>query len=72
MKKVTVKRNGMDLTIEAPEGKEMAIDQNALIQGILSIGEYGTSGIKLAAFKDWSEAIFDGEGHGYKYDEEVF
>jgi len=65
MKKITIKRGGDVLTITAPEGKEMAINEGHLAQGILSITEFGSSGIKVAAFADWAEVIFDAERHGY-------
>ena len=65
MKKLTVKRGSDTLEITAPEGKEMVINENQLIQGVLSIGEYGSSGIKIASFINWDEAIFDAEDHGY-------
>ena len=65
MKTIIVKRHGERLKIEAPEGKVMAINDASLAQGILSIGEYGPSGVKIAAFADWSEVIFDCEEHGY-------
>lgn len=75
MKKIKIIRGGVggiEMTIEAPEDKEMVIDQNSLANGILSIGEYGTSGIKVAAFREWSEAIFDCEDKGYKITSENF
>jgi len=65
MKKLTITRNGEKLRIEAPEGKSMAIDQQALINGVVAVGEYGPSGIKIAAFSDWTEVIFDCEDAGY-------
>lgn len=67
MKIVKISRKGgIEVTIEAPADKDMVVDQSALHQGILSIGEYGTSGYKIAAFKDWDEAWFGAEAHGYK------
>ena len=65
MKRITIVRQGERLTITAPEGKSMAINEGVLAHGILSVGEYGPSGIKIAAFSDWNEAIFDAEDHGY-------
>ena len=70
MNKIIVVRQGQALTIRAPEGKAMAIDQGHLAHGILSINEYGPSGIKVAAFSDWNEVIFDCEGQGYTLTEE--
>lgn len=72
MKKLTVKRHGTPITIEAPEGKEMTINDSHLGQGILTIGEYGQSGIKVASFHTWDEVIFDAEDHGYTITDEVF
>lgn len=64
MKMITVMRpNYGAVTIEAPEGKEMVYDQSLLAAGILSLGEYGPSGTKIAAFHDWDEAIFHAEGY---------
>jgi hypothetical protein len=65
MRKMTITRNGEKLQIEAPEGKSMTIDQQALINGVVAVGEYGPSGIKIAAFSDWTEVIFDCEDAGY-------
>lgn len=66
MKTITVIRHGKSVTINAPADKEMVVDQSALHQRVLSIGEYGTSGIKIAAFTDWDEAWFGSEAAGYK------
>ena len=64
MKKVIVTTHGgEEITIEAPEDKEMAIDQSLLQHGVLALGEYGTSGIKIAAFRDWRIADFGAEGY---------
>ena len=65
IKRISVTRRGEVLTISAPEGKAMAINDGILQHGILSISEFGPSGIKIAAFADWSEVIFDAEDHGY-------
>ncbi len=65
MKRITVTRHGEALTITAPADKDMTIDGGLLQHGVLSIGEYGPSGIKIATFMDWTEAIFDAEDHGY-------
>ena len=65
MKRISIRRQGEVMTISAPEGKAMAIDAGHLAHGILSVGEYGSGGIKIAAFSDWSEAIFDAEDAGY-------
>lgn len=67
MKTITVMRPSYGaITIEAPEGKEMVYDQNLLAAGILSLGEYGPSGTKIAAFHEWDEAIFHSEGYKLK------
>lgn len=67
MKTATIHSTGGvdDIRIVAPEGKEMAFDNGLLQHGILSIGEYGASGQKIAAFKDWAYVTFDAEGAGY-------
>lgn len=52
--------------IEAPEDKSMVFDAGLLQHGVLSIGEYGQSGQKIAAFNQWAYAIFDAGGAGYK------
>lgn len=70
MKKVTIKRGCEKLSITAPDDKEMAVNEGHLAQGILTIGEYGPSGIKVASFINWDEAIFDSEDHGYIIKEE--
>jgi len=68
MKTVIVTSNvGEELQIKAPADKTMAIDTGLLASGILSIGEYGTSGIKIAAFKDWSSARFVDDDAGYTF-----
>ena len=68
--KVTVCRNTGDahatVCIEAPDGVGIVFDPGMLQQGILMLGEFGPSGVKIAAFKDWDEAWFDAENHGYK------
>lgn len=70
MKKVTVtKTNGDVLLIEGPEDKEMVFDPVALQHGVLVIGEYGASGTKVAAFKDWSSAFFLNGDEGYTLSE---
>lgn len=67
MKRLTVIRPvGPAITIEAPKDKEMVIDQSALHDGVLVVGEYGPSGVKIAAFHTWDYATFDAEDHGYK------
>jgi hypothetical protein len=70
MKKVTIVRQGQALTITAPEGKVMSVNEGHLAHGILSIGEFGASGVKIACFSDWSEVIFDSEDHGYTINED--
>jgi hypothetical protein len=65
IKRISVRRQGEVLTIVAPEGKAMAINDGILSHGILCIGEFGSGGIKIAAFSDWSEVIFDAEDYGY-------
>lgn len=62
MQKVNIATNSGITIIEAPEGKTMVFDQDALRHGVLVLGEYGPSGVKLAAFKDWNEAIFINDG----------
>lgn len=69
MKKITVRRRGNDITFVAPEDKEMVINEGALANGILAFGEYGPSGLKIATFKEWDEAIFDASDHGYTIDD---
>lgn len=52
--------------INAPEDKEMVFDPSLLQHGVLSIGEYGPSGTKIAAFRNWDQALFlDEDGNGY-------
>lgn len=70
MKKATIYRSSGAITIQAPEGKEMAINDGHLAHGMLSFTEHGPSGIKIAAFNDWSEVVFDCEAHGYTITEE--
>ena len=70
MKRISIKRQGETLTIVAPADKEMVVDHEALRSGVLSIGEYGPSGIKIAAFHTWDEAIYDAEDRGYTLNEE--
>jgi hypothetical protein len=65
MKKLLVKRGGDVVSITAPDDKEMVINESHLANGILTIGEYGPSGLKIAAFHKWDEVIFDAEDHGY-------
>lgn len=67
MKKVTISFNGSETTIVAPAGKEMVFDGGMLQGGILSIGEYGSSGIKICAFRNWDHAMFveNDDGTGY-------
>jgi hypothetical protein len=65
MKKVTVTSGADTIEILAPEDKEMTINENALLSGVLSINEYGSSGIKIAAFRNWEKVVFDAEGAGY-------
>ena len=66
MKKAYVRTERGVMSIEAPEDKEMVFDPALLQHGILSIGEYGSSGIKVAAFKEWRDAVFiDAEEAGY-------
>jgi hypothetical protein len=65
MKHITVTRRGEKLTIIAPADKQMSINEGTLARGILTIGEYGPSGIRIATFAEWDEAIFDAEDHGY-------
>lgn len=60
MKKITVFRAiGGAVTIEAPKDKEMAYDAGLMQHGVLAIGEYGPSGVKIAAFNDWSYVNFE-------------
>ena len=55
--------------IAAPEGKVMSYDASLLQHGVLSVGEYGASGIKIAAFNNWDQALFlDPDGNGYTID----
>lgn len=70
IKRISVTRQGETITISAPEGKAMALNEGVLAHGILCIGEYGPGGIKIAAFSDWSEVFFDAEDHGYVITEE--
>lgn len=71
MKKITVFRTDKTgtihkVTITAPVDKDMAFDPALLQHGVLSIGEYGTSGIKIAAFNNWDQALFlDASENGY-------
>lgn len=51
--------------IQSPSGKTMAFDPALLQHGVLSIGEYGANGVKIAAFKHWHEAIFLNGSEGY-------
>lgn len=76
MKQVSVfRRDGADIhkvKITAPEDKEMAFDPALLQHGVLVIGEYGSSGLKIAAFKNWDQALFlDPDGNGYTIDAKV-
>lgn len=63
MNKVIVKAADETLVIEAPDGKNMVFDASLLAHGILSLGEYGPSGVKIAAFKEWEHAWFFPEGY---------
>lgn len=66
MKKITITRGCDETIIEAPSDKEMVFDAGLLQHGVLSIGEYGASGIKICAFKEWDNAFFlDADGNGY-------
>lgn len=67
MKKVVIHYGGCETaTIEAPDDKDMAFDTGLMQHGVLSIGEYGASGIKICAFKQWDHAWFlDEGGNGY-------
>jgi hypothetical protein len=66
MKKIIVRHGSDGTVITAPEGKTMAIDNGMLQHGVLMIGEYGASGIKVAAFMDWSHALLIDDGdEGY-------
>jgi hypothetical protein len=59
----------IQVKITAPEGKEMVFDPSLLQHGVLSIGEYGSSGLKIAAFNNWDQALFlDPDGNGYIID----
>lgn len=72
MKTVCIRRRGEVVKISAPLDKDMVVDQSALHQGILAIGEYGQSGYKIVAMKDWDEAWFGAEDVGYIIKEESF
>lgn len=72
MKKVTIIRGGEETTITAPDDKQMVFDPALLQHGILSIGEYGASGIKICAFKDWDNAIFLTGDEGYTVEKPGF
>jgi hypothetical protein len=63
MQKARVYTLGETLLIEAPEGKTMVFDGQQLNHGILTLGDYGPSGQKIAAFKDWSRAEFFADGY---------
>lgn len=63
MNKAVVAVRGEDIEILAPEGKTMVFDASLLAHGILSLGEYGPSGVKIAAFKEWDVATFGAEGY---------
>lgn len=65
MNKATIFHNGAGITITAPEGKEMVFDGSMLQHGILTLGEFGQSGIKIAAFHKWDYAYFLSGGEGY-------
>lgn len=76
MKKVTVfRRDGddkiMKVTINAPEDKEIVFDPALLQHGVLSLGEYGPSGIKIAAFNRWDQAVFLNGDEGYTVEAKV-
>lgn len=71
MKKITIRRaNGDRTSITAPDGKDMTVDQGLLQHGVLQVGEYGPSGIKIATFNDWDEAWYDADAAGYVIAEE--
>lgn len=53
------------IVIEGPKDKQMVFDASLLQHGVLSIGEYGQSGIKIAAFNDWNYAVFLSGDEGY-------
>lgn len=72
MQKVTISSHIGDTTITAPEGKEMVFDPALLQHGILSLGEYGPSGLKICAFKDWDNAIFLKDEDGYTIEKPRF
>ena len=65
---VTVYRPGgkSKVTITAPKDKGIVFDPGLLQHGVLSLGEFGPSGVKIAAFKEWDEAWFDAVDHGYE------
>jgi hypothetical protein len=67
MKSAKVFFNGANSPIEitAPSDKNMVFDPAVLQHGILAIGEYGPSGIKIAAFREWNYATFGAEAEGY-------
>lgn len=66
MKNLKVYRNGHDpIEITAPADKDMVFDPALLQHGVLSVGEYGPSGYKIAAFNVWDYAVFDEGDHGY-------
>lgn len=75
MKKVTVFRADGDkvvkITLTAPAGKEMVFDPSLLQHGVLSIGEYGSSGTKVAAFNRWDQAVFLEGDEGYLVEAET-
>ena len=66
MNKALITRNGAGVEITAPEGKSMVFDPSLLQHGILSLGEYGPSGVKIVAFKNWDDALFLDGSEGYK------
>jgi hypothetical protein len=63
MNKAIVSVHGEDFAVTAPEGKTMVFDPSLLAHGVLVLGEYGPSGVKVAAFKDWTMATFEAEGY---------
>lgn len=55
--------NGEEMLVTAPEDKEMVFDPGLLQHGVLALGEYGPSGTKIAAFKEWTMATFGADGY---------
>lgn len=69
MNSIIITRSGADqIKIDAPKDKVMAVDSGLLAHGILAIGEYGTTGQRIAIFKEWkSVQCVDGSSSGYKF-----